>query len=453
MTEHIKHSGKHVRLRRVILHDKTDSCDSLVSDDVTYLYHRHEAYSGNIFFLTDTLTKKSLVIVSESPVPIELRADYSDFEIVEGDYPVKTAYCDEGEEEHTARELAGEHTLRTPFIMSNTWGDRSKDANVNEAFLREEILCAERLGADIVQIDEGWQDGKWEPVSERFPSGFGALCDFTREHGINMGLWFVPDGEDGYANWNRDAETVLNLYRRFGVKYFKIDGVDLEGLPAEKNFVSFCDKIIKESAGNIVLNMDITNDRRLGYLYRPDFGTLFVENRYTDWGNYYPHNTLRNLWQLSRFIPAGKMQFELLNPTRNRDKYPPDDILAPANYHADYLFACVMVSNPLIWMEMQHLPQDESERLSGIIRVWKQYRDDFREVIPRGSCPDGFSLTGFEIRGERHNYYIGIRENSERDTVAVNVKQILYTDDEMLKCEGNSVIFSEKRKYFWVILN
>ena len=74
-------------------------------------------------------------------------------------------------------------------------------------------------------------------------------------------------------------------------------------------------------------------------------------------------------------------------------------------------------------------------------------------MIPRGSCPDGFSLTGFEIRGERHNYYIGIRENSERDTVAVNVKQILYTDDEMLKCEGNSVIFSEKRKYFWAILN
>ena len=52
-------------------------------------------------------------------------------------------------------------------------------------------------------------------------------------------------------------------------------------------------------------------------------------NRYTDWGNYYPYRTLRNLWMLSRYVPAEKMQIEFLNKWRNADKYDAADLLPP----------------------------------------------------------------------------------------------------------------------------
>lgn len=45
--------------------------------------------------------------------------------------------------------------------------------------------------------------------------------------------------------------------------------------------------------------MDLTNGRRVGYHWFTEYGNIFMENRYTDWGNYYPYKTLRNIWQLS----------------------------------------------------------------------------------------------------------------------------------------------------------
>lgn len=47
--------------------------------------------------------------------------------------------------------------------------------------------------------------------------------------------------------------------------------------------------------------MDLTNGRRVGYHWFTEYGNIFLENRYTDWGNYYPYKTMRNLWQLSRY--------------------------------------------------------------------------------------------------------------------------------------------------------
>lgn len=100
-----------------------------------------------------------------------------------------------------------------------------------------------------------------------------------------------------------------------------------------------------------MLQQDITAEQRMGYLAAREYGTLFVENRYTDFGNYYPHRTLRNLWMLARYVPAQRMLFELLNPARNTERYRADP-LAPGRYTADYLFASVMAAQPLLWMEL-----------------------------------------------------------------------------------------------------
>ena len=71
----------------------------------------------------------------------------------------------------------------------------------------------------------------------------------------------------------------------------------------------------------VVFNLDLTAGQRYGYHYFNEYGNIFVENRYTDWSNYYPHWTLRNLWMLSRYVPPQNLQIEfMLAPNDERRK-------------------------------------------------------------------------------------------------------------------------------------
>ncbi len=500
--DRVFHTGRHVRLDAVRFFDRTDHIDSLIREERAYLYNIEEAFDGNLFFFTDPIAGESCMIQKEAPsamahlnrVASDVRALSAFFSVLgsgidyqnlspagfTAGYPVTVALCASDACAHTARTVYTEDCGGfSPFIMSNTWGDRSQDSAVCEEFLLKEIACAAEMGVDIVQIDDGWQKGRsansavvtngvwnggfwesdpdfWTPDPNRFPNGFGPLCRAAYEHGIALGLWFSPDATGDYANWQRDAEVLLGIYRMYGIRHFKLDGMHIVSKTGEKNFLRMCFRLMMESEGRIAFQMDITNDLRPGWFYEKDLGTLFVENRYSDWGNYFPHNTLRNLWQTAKYIPAQKMLYEVLNLRRNADKYLLEDgtpdPLAPQGYDPDYIFASVMVSNPLIWCEMQHLMPEDRQALSGIIAVYKRYRDDFVEVIPAGDCPDGFSLTGFYIRGGEHDYYIGLRELSEQDTIHIPVERILYTNDGELQTDGDVVRFSAKRKYFFAML-
>src|SRR5690606_16365261 len=104
--------------------------------------------------------------------------------------------------------------------------------------------------------------------------------------------------------------------------------------------------------GRAVFNMDVTAGKRVGFHFFQEFGNVFLENRYTDWANYYPHRSLRNLWSLSSFLPTERVQLEFLNTARNRDKYHEDDPLAPGEVGQHYSFATTLTSQPLAWMEL-----------------------------------------------------------------------------------------------------
>jgi len=166
---------------------------------------------------------------------------------------------------------------------------------------------------------------------------------------------------------------------------------------SENNILRFMERLHLESNGEIRLNMDITAGRRLGYFLYPRYSTLFVENRYTDWGNYYPTYTLRALWDLAHIFPTSRLQFEFLNIQRNKDKYLDSDPLRPEQYETDYLFASVMMSCPLAWMELSSLPEDDAERLKRVIKVYQELKDELStaDVSPIGQRPNGFAHTGF----------------------------------------------------------
>lgn len=94
----------------------------------------------------------------------------------------------------------------------------------------------------------------------------------------------------------KDAETLIGLYREYGIRIFKIDGLTIPTKKAEINLRNLFDKVLAETDNKVMFNLDATASRRGGYHMFNEYGNIFLENRYTDWQNYYTYWTLRNLW-------------------------------------------------------------------------------------------------------------------------------------------------------------
>lgn len=431
----------HCRLLQVVLRSQTDHFYELVQ--VRRWEHLRSVHGfsirGNLFCIEDILGSGGLMLMRHGmlphacPPPRAGRADLALnggqvtwldhagplFEDGYGDWHAILAY-DGGTASRCAVIQAYEQCLRRPetappVMVSNTWGDRARDAHLNEAFMLAEVDAAKELGVDIVQIDDGWQSGRsansmegggkwsgfweddhfWEPHAGRFPNG---LSPITGHLGADqrLGLWYAPDSCDDFSNWRKDADRLLTLHRRHGVCHFKLDAMTVTSRTGEANVHRLLDALQRESDGRIVIDLDTTASTRLDYLARPDVGPIFVENRYTDWGNYYPHLALRSLWQLAHWIDPARLRMEWLNPDRNPDRYPADP-LAPAGYSADYLFATTLPAAPLAWMELQHLSPKRAAGVKPIIRLWRTYRRELHEcvIVPIGDAPTGAGWTGF----------------------------------------------------------
>ena len=321
---------------------------------------------------------------------------------------------------------------RDEMVMMNTWGDRSQDTKVNEQFCLAEVRKAARLGITHFQIDDGWQVGKspnsalakgsfkniwdnpdyWTPDPVKYPRGLRPIVELGRELGIEICLWFNPSVQHDYADWEKDAQALVDLYDEYGIRTFKIDGLAIPGKQAETNLRRLFDRVLEKTGDKVVFNLDATAGRRGGYHMFNEYGNIFLENRYTDWQNYYPYWTLRNLWMLSKYVPAEKLQIEFLNKWRNTEKYAGDPF-APANYNFEYLFATTMAGQPLAWMEASGLP-DEALGVGTQIERYKQVQHDFHSgvVLPVGDEPSGRSWTGFQSVGGERGYLLFFREQT-----------------------------------------
>ncbi len=422
----------HLRLTQIEFKDQTDVHNELVHER-EWLLHPAEklALCGNLFVLENTLLGEGTVYLKRGPLPharpepgavdFSWRDDMvtlhrNGYEWVQlpftgGRFGAQRAL------QNYQREVRPFVPGRDGLFLSNTWGDRSRDARVNEEFMLLEIEAGARLGVEVIQIDDGWQKGRtansaeaggvwigfwaanaqfWDVNEERFPNGLEPLIEAARQRGMQFGLWFAPDSADDFANWERDADAILGLHRELGVNYFKIDGVKAETSTGEANLRRFFETVLRESNHRVIFDLDVTAEIRPGYWGSMDTGPLFVENRYTDWHRYWPHFTLRNLWKLAQWVDPARLRFEFLNNARNAQLYA-NDPLAPATYAPDYLFATVMFSNPLGWFEVSNLPQSYIESVAPLVEIWKQHRDAIfgGTIYPIGSAPDGTGWTGF----------------------------------------------------------
>lgn len=464
----------HVRLTQVNLQDTTDRHNELVHER-QWLLHPNQMpleLAGNLFLVEDLTEGTGNWLIKQAPLPharptpspVDLRitrqtdgpgfvfalltssSTHESWSILPytGDAVERFRVMQDWQQ--SRRPPVSAHRL--PRFLSNTWGDRSRDSRMNESFISAEIEAAGRLGVDVVQLDDGWQKGTssnsaraaelggvwegfwnvderfWDPHPERFPHGLGPIVERARTAGVQLGLWFAPDSWSDYVHWRRDADRLLELHREFGIEHFKIDGVKAETELALANLHAFFQAVLEGSKGRIVLDLDITAGVRPGYFGAMPVGPLFVENRYTDWHNYWPHQTLRNLWQLSRWIDPRRLRMEFLNHTRNIDRYAGDP-LAPSNYPPDTLFAMVMFANPLGWFEVSNLPDAYVEAVAPLVQIWKQHREAIFSgtIMPIGQAPDGWSYAGFVSWSDTRDqgYILVFRELHPEDSARIEM--------------------------------
>lgn len=436
---------EHIRLTQVTLLDQTDVHNQLVFEQ-EWLPQRNESplhLEGNLFVAENTLTHAGLIFLKLAPLPharpvkaawdleASIRSRNFQCTLAGRDYPWTVLAYSGGRAGRTEALQTFQRQMRTyqpgrdGMFLSNTWGDRSRDARINSDFMRKEIAAGSTLGVDVIQIDDGWQTGRtknsargagvwtgywaenpnfWQPDPVRFPGGLQPLTKDAASKGMKFGLWFGPDSSSDFANWERDANRILELHRQDGIDYFKIDGVKAVTKQAEQNLRRLFDRVQQETNGKVVFDLDVTAEIRPGYFGMSDVGPLFVENRYTDSHGYFPHQTLRNLWQLAAYVDPRRLRIEVLNNERNQPGYDGDP-LAPASYTPDYLFATVMFANPLGWFETSNLSPAYTAGMSKLVKTWKAQRNELFSdtILPVGEAPDGTNWSGFAAFNAAHN--------------------------------------------------
>ena len=435
-------SRPHLRVTAWELHDRTDGVGELVQKREWLLLNGTGDFelTCNVVDVQDVLAGRGTVYLRLAALPGSRNWEGPDFKVMpsspEGvevfDRPCRTLKIpyEGGDIGRRAALMAAQRELR-PFVpgrdglfLSNTWGDRNRDARLCEPFMMKEIDAAAKLGVDVVQIDDGWQkgrsansaalakgengrwgdwwsvDGFWDVDPVRFPNGLEPVVAAARAKGMRFGLWFGPDSSDDAVNWKKDADFLLSLYRGLGIEYFKLDSMKTQSPLALSRQSMLMDRLMDESGDRITIDLDVTAGRRPGYFAFPRIGPVFVENRYIRRNErrlWWPHRTLRNFWSLAHVVDPARLRMEVLNPARMPELYLKDDPLAPMRWPRDAIFAISMFSSPLGWFEIQNLSPETIESWKPLIARWKQERDSVHEgyVYPVGAAPDGLSWTGF----------------------------------------------------------
>lgn len=458
--ENVALPGRHWKLNAVEFLDVTDRNNTLVYE-TNALSYRANAYRGNLLIATDNISGNGVFLLKEAPTSgVQLAYPGADFLTSFGTLKVTGAGIlpsdlhptewtraygfvtgvFSGDEQAACialrsyqKKLRTHEAHRDDMILLNTWGDRAQDSRVREKFALKELEAAAKLGITHFQLDDGWQSGRsansayaggtltniwqnphyWEPDPEKFPNGLQTVVDKGKQLGIAICLWFNPSKDSSNKDWEKDAAAVIGLYRKYGIRTFKIDGVNLPDKKAETNFRNFLDKVTRETHDSVVFNLDVTAGRRGGYYFFNKYGNLFLENRYTDWQNYYPYTTLRNLWMLSKYVPAENLQIEFLNKWRNVEKYAGDPY-APATYSFDYIFAITMAAQPLAWFEASGLPEEAFPVITPVIKKYRSIQADFHKgnIFPIGNEPSGKSWTGFQSMQPGSGYFLVFREDA-----------------------------------------
>lgn len=474
--ERVSLPERHLKMTCVQFFDVTDRRNNLIANRTVLPYRQETPLAGNLLLIADVLQPRGLFLLKEAPCS-DMQLGYPGYDFVTAVGETKVVGLGVRPEDLRPEEwtrcygvvlgVAGsdEYSLlaglrqyqsnlrsyksgRDHMVLLNTWGDRSKTDKLRDSFCIDELEAGAQLGVSHFQIDDGWQVGEFTPRPElqgrqlaagrldrlyrsgqfwainpeRFPNGFARVAEHAKKVGIELCLWCAPSSLNSYEHWEADADVLIDIHRRYGIRTFKIDGVEIPDKLADIRFRAMLDKVLAATGGEAVFNLDATAGQRFGYHYLTQYGNIFLENRYTDWSNYYPHWTLRNLWTLSRYVPPQGLQIEFLNRWRNADKYPAGDPLAPCAVPFDYCFAIAMMAQPLAWFEASNLPPVAFD-IAPLIRTYRQHQERIHagQILPIGDEPDGTTWTGFQSIRDEGGYLLLFREYNQRESADLSL--------------------------------
>ena len=500
-----------IRSTAITCLDQTDIRDTLLDVDEHLWAMNDKEFScqTSLLDLRDVLTRQGVALLRLAPMPTSRPGNPADFEIhgskkkvtvAANGYPLVSLVYSGGDAGRKRALTAIQRALR-PYregrdgiFLSNTWGGGNRDGRICEEFLLKEIDAGAKMGVDVIQVDDGWQLGRtknsnkralpgreklwngywdaqpdfWKEDLERFPSGIGYLAKKAAEKGMRLGLWYGPDSIDDARNWEKDAACLLDYHRRYGIDYFKIDSMKLHSPLALKRNRKMFDKMLNDSKGAMVFDLDCTAEVRPGFLGLVDIGPVFVENRYASRGAYYPHHTLKNLWDLAHVMDLVRLRMEFCNPDTEHDKY--NSPLAPSKYRPDALFATVMAGSPLGWLELSEVTDKSAAEIGSLVKVWKRERSVWYSgsIHPIGERPDGVSWTGFVSESKNGNagYVLLFRELSGDEEFALDLRDYfvgrgignceVISGRGKVSCNGKGkvvVSIPEKLDYCWAKLS
>ncbi|OGV76062.1 MAG: hypothetical protein A3K19_02365 [Lentisphaerae bacterium RIFOXYB12_FULL_65_16] len=339
-------------------------------------------------------------------------------------------------------------------IMVNPWGGGGRYLydHMTEKWVIEEIEAAAKIGATHYQIDDGWQAGGtlidiavkgalpdnayWKVHPGKFPRSLTPIAAAGRKNGIGLGLWFLPDLNTDYRSWKSEARLLADFHGRFGISYFKIDGVMHRTKAAEDSLDALLREVRRRTGHRVLFNLDVTAGQRLGFFHAPGFGPMFPANRYPHSpveaaNKYHPQNTLRNFWQLAHFIPSHLIQVEvpniLFDPAEFADKfergYKPDDVHDPRRYGLAYCAAISLFGAPLLWLQPSRVKPEVVEAYSQVMALHRAHRDRIvaGDVFPVGDEPNGTSITGFASVTKSGGYVVVYREVTPHSRTTIRI--------------------------------
>ena len=104
--------------------------------------------------------------------------------------------------------------LENPPISLNTW--EACRFNVNHEKVVDLACRGERLGIDLIVVDDGWFErrstdlsslGDWNLDKSKFPRGLGALAKDVNTAGLKLGLYLEPEMVSFDSKLSRDNDT------------------------------------------------------------------------------------------------------------------------------------------------------------------------------------------------------------------------------------------------------
>ena len=304
-------------------------------------------------------------------------------------------------------------------IMVNPWGCGKFRNYISEQFLIDEMKAAGEIHADFYQIDDEWQTGGsltnlqsynkrvredfWTVSKERLNGSFDNIINAAQKADVKPALWIAPSMNCEYEDWQTVGDQIIDFYLKYGFTNFKIDGVLIRTKKAEDNLRAMLEYVREKTNGKVCFNLDTTNGQRPGYFLFLEYGNIFLENRYCYRFfdaeiDYHPERTLRNLWDLSKYICPADLQIEIacrddIDPELTQ----PPEKCRPDIYPQEYWAAIALFANPLIWTAPSKISQEGKNIFKKMNDLHRKYRTQFAdcEIYPIGERPNGKAVTGF----------------------------------------------------------